>query len=146
MLSVAGGVLDATFEALRSCGRGRDECVVYWTGPVADTDVVDGVVQPDHQAGPTWYEVDSDWITPFFLDLRATRRTVRAQVHTHPGRSVRHSPTDDGFPIAPGIGFTSIVLPFFATGPVELNDAYIAVLDREGNWQELSADEALTWR
>lgn len=146
MLLVRQCVLDATFEALRDCGRGEDECVVYWTGPVADQEVVDGVVQPDHEAGPAWYEIDSNWITPFFLDLRASRHSVRAQIHTHPGRRVRHSPTDDGFPIAPSAGFVSIVLPFFATGNVGLEGAFIAVLDDDGNWRELTPEQAVTWR
>src|SRR4051812_9313461 len=114
MLSVERHVLGRTFESLRACGRNRDECVVYWTGPIDQSGAVDDVVQPKHSAGRGWYEIDGAWITEFFMDLRATRRTARAQVHTHPGAFVDHSTTDDCYPLAPGEGFVSIVVPHFA--------------------------------
>jgi hypothetical protein len=108
--------------------------------------VVDAVVQPEHRAGPRRYEIDSAWITTFFLDLRDTRRTVRAQVHTHPGDGVRHSPTDDCFPIAPGAGFISIVLPHFATGTVSVAGGSVSVQGADGTWNEVEPADVLAWR
>jgi hypothetical protein len=69
---------------------------------------------------------------------------VRAQIHTHPGASTRHSPTDDGYAVTPHSGFVSIVLPYFAQGPISLDGAYIAELTNTGKWRELS-QEAITW-
>ena len=75
-LSVYERVLDETFRALRECGKQRDECVVYWTGPV-DEHIVDGIVQPPHSASPQHYHVDDLWITRYFLELRSSGRTTR---------------------------------------------------------------------
>ena len=145
MLHIRGTLLDDTFRALRACGRGARECVAYWTGPVVEPGTVDAVVQPPHRASRRGYMVDDDWVTAFFLELRRARRSIRAQIHTHPGSHVRHSRTDDAFAIAPSPGFTSIVLPFFATGPITLADAYITVLGTDGSWYEHSHDEAFGW-
>ena len=145
VLTLTPGVVPATFAALRGCGRGARECVAYWLGPRDGPGEVDEVLTPPHHAGVGWYEVDSDWITVFFLDLRTTRRTVRAQVHTHPGGSVRHSPTDDGFAIAPSAGFVSIVLPFFAMRDVTLAGAYATRLMPDARWLEQDVSDVIRW-
>jgi hypothetical protein len=144
VLIVGRDVLPETFDALRTCGEGRRECVVYWTGPIDAADTVDGIVQPPHEADWGWYEIDQPWLTRFFLELRAARRCVRAQIHTHPGAQTRHSPTDDGFAVAPHTGFVSIVLPHFAQGSVSLDGAYVAELAADGNWVEQPAT-SITW-
>lgn len=144
MLSVQKGILAETFRALRECGGHRDECVVYWTGPVGEH-VVDGIVQPPHSASPQHYHVDDTWITRYFLDLRASGRTTCAQIHTHPGSSVRHSTTDDDFPLVRTPGFTSIVLPYFASREVTLSDAYVATVDLDGYWVEQPSDASFQW-
>jgi hypothetical protein len=138
-LTLAPGIMKDTFTQLRSCGQGRDECVVYWTGPREVPGAVDGVIQPVHHAGPDWYEIEPAWITSFFLELRRTRRTARAQVHSHP-TFAWHSCTDDRYPLAPSPGFCSLVLPRFAAGPVGLNDAYLAEVGADGTWLERSPD------
>ncbi len=141
-LTLAPGTMTDTFAHLRSCGQGRDECVVYWTGPRRVPGVVDAVVQPAHSAGPDWYEVESAWITGFFLELRRTDRTARAQVHSHP-TVAWHSCTDDLYSLAPSPGFYSLVLPRFAAGPVELNGAYLAEVGSDGAWLERKPEEEL---
>jgi len=136
-LTLTPGIMADTFAQLRSCGRGRDECVVYWTGPRTVPGAVDGVILPEHKAGPAWYEVDSVWITGFFLELRRTGRTARAQVHSHPTLAW-HSCTDDLYSLAPSPGFYSLVLPIFAEGPVGLSNAYLAEFGSDGTWLERS--------
>ncbi len=138
-LMLVPGIIASTFAHLRSCGQDRDECVVYWTGPRDIPGAVYGMVQPAHQAGPDWYEIDSAWITGFFLDLRHTGRTARAQVHTHPA-SAWHSCTDDLYSLAPSPGFYSLVLPRFAVGSRELGDAYLAEHQADGTWLERHPD------
>jgi hypothetical protein len=91
-LALAPDIMANTFAQLRTCGQGRDECVVYWTGLRNVPGAVDGIIHPAHRAGPDWYEIESAWITSFFLELRRTGRTARAQVHTHP----THLPDADG--------------------------------------------------
>ena len=144
MLSLDPGVLDATFAALRSCGGGVQECVVYWAGPTAEPTRVDRVLQPPHWATAHGYTVDSHSITDLFLDLRTARSSIKAQIHTHPGPFVEHSPTDDAFALAPSPGFYSVVLPHFATGPVTLDGCYATVVTDEG-WEQAMPDEAIRW-
>ena len=134
-LTLAPGMMASTFAQLRNCGRGRNECVVYWTGPREVPGAVDGVILPRHEAGPEWYEIDSAWITSFFLELRRAGRTARAQVHSHPTLAW-HSCSDDRYPLAPSPGFYSLVVPRLAAGPVGLGDAYLAEVGADGTWLE----------
>jgi len=128
-------VIESTFGYFRGCGQGRNECIVYWTGPRGIPGVVDGVVLPSHHAGTDWYETDPAWITGFFLTLRQDGRTVRAQAHTHP-KTAGHSPTDDRYPLVSKLGFCSLVVPRYGTGLVGLDDAYLTVIASDGAWVE----------
>jgi len=134
-LMLAPGIMASTFAQLRKCGQGQKECVVYWTGPRDVPGAVDGVILPEHEAGPEWYEIDSAWITSFFLELRRAGRTARAQVHSHPTLAW-HSCTDDRYSMAPSPGFYSLVVPCFAAGPVGLDMAYLAEVGADGTWLE----------
>jgi hypothetical protein len=145
VLRVDRDVLPATFAALRRCGGGERECVVYWLGPADESGRVDGILQPPHTAELGGYEVDSTWVTDFFLELRVARRSVRAQVHTHPGASVRHSPTDDGFAIVPSPGFVSLVVPHFAVRDISLDGMYAAVVTEGVGWVEQEPVDIIQW-
>ena len=133
-------LLEATFEQLRACGDGRQECVAYWCAQIAAPTVLHRVVHPEHQAGPGGYTVDSAWVSAFFLDLRARGESVRVQIHTHPGPA-GHSSTDDQFALAPATGFLSLVLPDFATGEVGLDRAHLVRMQPDGEWARASAAE-----
>jgi len=135
-------VLEGSFQHLRHCGAGRNECVLYWCAATDQPDVVARVVHPAHRGWPTGYTVDSAWITQFFLELRRTRRTVRVQVHTHPGPA-GHSQTDDQFSLVPAPGFLSLVIPHYATGPVGLQDTFVARMQADGTWMPVRPEEVL---
>ena len=137
MLSVGKDVVETTFRTLHDCGVGRFECVVYWTGP-ADDSSVDGVEHPMHKRSPFGYEIDDSWLTEFWKKLATTRRSVKAQVHTHPGRAF-HSATDDEWPIVSQPGFLSLVIPRFAAGERSLEHAWIGQLGVDGEWREVPA-------
>lgn len=145
LLTASPGVLETTFEHLRRCGAGRRECVAYWTGPLDEPGHVDRVERPLHRATVHGYEVDSAWVTTSFLALRDQRRTVRLQVHTHPGRA-GHSETDDRFALVTAPGFLSLVIPDFALGPVGFDGAVLVALGENAEWeaQPISAIEVLT--
>jgi hypothetical protein len=145
LLTASPGMLEATFDHFRRCGGGRRECVAYWTGPIEAPGRVDRVEHPRHRATRYGYEVDSAWVTAFFLALREDRRTVRLQVHTHP-RWAGHSDTDDRFALVPALGFLSLVIPRFALGPVGLDGAVMVAMDEAGKWvpQPLSAIDVST--
>jgi hypothetical protein len=141
-LRVAPGVLEKSFERLRQCGAGERECVVVWTGPQAQPDFVDGVVQPKHTATACLYDIDDMWIGEFWQQLAAEGRTVRAQVHTHPGEAY-HSPRDDVLSLVHLPGYLSLVIPRFAYGPIGLDGSYLAVRLEEGGWAPLDPASAL---
>jgi hypothetical protein len=136
MLTLAQEVLGQSFEHLRRCGAGREECVVVWTGPLERAGYVDGVIVPRHTASAAHYDIDPVWIGELWLDLAARKRAVRCQVHTHPGAAF-HSARDDALALIHTPGYYSLVLPRFATGPVGLADSYLTVRDETGSWQPL---------
>ena len=121
---------------------GRIECVLYWCASADRPDLLTRVVHPLHHAGPGWYQVDSAWITRFFLELRQARQTVQVQLHTHPN-AAGHSGIDDEFSLVPEPGFLSLVIPRFATGPVGLQDAYLGRMRPTGTWAEVDPEEVL---
>lgn len=141
-LRLAPTIVATSFEFLRSCGRGQCECVVYWTGPSTE-DVVDRVEHPVHWRSPFGYEVASDWLTDFWNQLARYARSIKVQVHTHPGEAF-HSFTDDRWPIVSQPGFLSVVIPDFAAGEPSLETAWIGQLRASGKWQEIAcASEVL---
>jgi hypothetical protein len=136
-LSLRSNIVALTFQVFRDCGRGECECAVFWTGPAGD-DLVDGFEHPVHKRSPCGYDVDSDWLTGFWNELAASKRSVKVQVHTHPGEAF-HSATDDCWPIISQEGFLSVVIPDFAAGPPTLDRAWIGRLGGNGQWQELKS-------
>jgi hypothetical protein len=135
-LKVGEGLLRETFTIFRKCGAGRNECVVYWAGPVAQPDLVDRVFHPDHVGHPGYYEIGQDWLNRIWRRLNQDQVEIREQVHTHRGIAF-HSGLDDQFPFMQTAGFLSLVIPRFGHGAVGLDGAYLAELHAGGVWQEL---------
>lgn len=126
-------VLEGAFGHLRRCGCGRAECVLYLTGPLVDPTLIDGLLHPVHTAGPGGYDVPSDAIGEVWSELLLRERSVRVQVHTHPGAAY-HSVTDDSHALIHTAGFLSLVIPNFALGDLGLDGAFLAELNDEGRW------------
>jgi hypothetical protein len=137
LLRLARGIVPTTFRTFRKCGRGQCECAVYWTG-LAASDLVDGFEHPVHTRSPFGYEVDGTWLTEFWKRLAASKRSVKVQVHTHPGQAF-HSATDNEWPIVSQVGFISIVIPDFAAGEDSLEGAWVGYLQESGKWRRLSS-------
>jgi hypothetical protein len=133
-------VLDSSFRQMRKCGAGRAECVTYWCASLDQPDLLTRAVHPVHRAGPGGYEVDSAWVTSFFLDLRRARQQVRVQVHTHP-REAGHSRTDDRFALVPAAGFLSLVIPRFAAGAAGFTDTALVRMQPDGTWSPADPEE-----
>ena len=133
MFQVGKEVLERAFEHLRACGAGRAECVVYLTGPIGSPLLIDGVVHPRHSASGGGYDLDSAAIADLWRDLVASGRSIRVQVHTHPGPAY-HSSRDDALAIVHTPGFLSLVIPNFALGAVGLQGAFLARRSEEGAW------------
>jgi len=141
-IRVGEGLLRETFAQFRRCGRGRDECVVYWTAPLDAPHRVDRVVHPRHASSPRDYEVDRVWAVRFALELADLQQSVRVQVHIHPGDAF-HSETDDQHAIVSTPGFLSLVVPNSAEGSISLEGCYLAELTSDGSWQSLSPTDTI---
>jgi len=139
LLRVASDIVQRTFSTLRECGRAECECAVYWIGP-SESNAVNGVEHPIHRRSPFGYEINDHWLTDFWKRLAASKHSVKAQVHTHPGEAF-HSETDDNWPIVSKEGFLSIVIPDFATGEISLKNAWIGRLRGDGIWSRLAWPE-----
>jgi hypothetical protein len=135
-------VLERSFAHFRECGRGRRECQVLWIGPWQSPDVIAKVVHPKHEARIGGFVLDDRWINAFWIELGNTDMGIRVQVHTHPGEAF-HSPIDDEFPIIHKPGFLSLVIPNFGLGQVGFAEAYLAEIQPNGSWQEVSISSRL---
>jgi len=144
VLAVPRALLEETFASMRSCGDGKMECVVLWTGPLGGPEQVDAVVAPPHRATRAGYIIEPAWVTGFYAELRRSRRTTRAQVHTHPGANVEHSGIDEDFPLVAVPGFMSIVLPWFATRDISLDGAAVYEFKSKG-WVRRQVCDVISW-
>lgn len=115
---------------------------MLWTGPAAGPSSVDAFHHPPHSATPGHYELDPAWVHVFWVELGQSRRSIRAQVHTHLGPAF-HSLTDDSYPIVHMPGFLSLVVPFGAM--VEPDEAmlWLAEIDERGRWRRIPVRERL---
>jgi len=141
-LSLSTTQLAETFHHFRSCGAGRRECQALWVSPWAHPEGITRVVHPQHHAHGAGFELESNWLHAFWLNLAAAGLGIRVQIHTHPGRAY-HSPTDDAFPIIHTPGFLSLVIPDFATGPVSLDNAYLAEISPSGQWRAVEPTDLI---
>jgi hypothetical protein len=141
MISASRALIDRTVEQLRACSAGSRECVAYWVAELDAPSAAVDLVHPIHRSTALGYEVDDRWLTRFMFELADRRRSAIAQLHTHPGPFVDHSPTDDEFVLVPTPGFVSIVLPYHAQRDVQ--GWGVHVLERSGRWH-LDPD-AVTW-
>jgi hypothetical protein len=135
------GLLREALTHLKICGKHRNECVCWLTGPLSTPGVIDEVLHPRHTASPIGYEIDQRWLNDTFIALAHGGRELRAQIHSHPA-SAYHSSTDDAFPAVTTPGFLSIVVADFA-GAEDLTDAHVARLASDGSWSSVNVHDTL---
>jgi hypothetical protein len=66
-----------------------------------------------------------------WVELARSGRSLRAQIHTHPG-AAGHSACDDAYPAVHTAGFVSLVVPRFAHPPVHPRQIHASVLEATG--------------
>ena len=142
MITVPAALLKDTFETFRRCGRGRNECQVLWLSSWKYPDAITKIVHPVHAAHGGGFQVSSEWLNKFWLDLARQNLGVRVQIHTHPGLAF-HSETDNQYPMVHSPGFLSLVIPTFGMGAVSLARAYLAEIQPNGDWSEIDVDSRL---
>ncbi|MBA3382785.1 MAG: Mov34/MPN/PAD-1 family protein [Actinobacteria bacterium] len=100
------------------------------------------MVHPRHTAGFGGYDLESEAIAELWRELVAERRSIRVQVHTHPGAAY-HSSRDDALALVHTPGFLSLVIPDFGLGEVGLAGAFLAEQTLEGLWVAVPLHERL---
>lgn len=76
---------------------------------------------------PTYFEVSSEAMSQAGQHFREFGMVRLAQVHTHPGRDVRHSSWDDKMAYAQHDGAVSIVVPYHAAHRPELRECGVQI-------------------
>jgi len=115
---------------------------VLWISPWSAPDRITGAVHPEHRAHAGGFELNSTWLSKFWIYLAERGDGVRVQVHTHP-REAFHSAIDDTYPVVHSPGFLSLVIPRFAQGEVGFHKAFLAELDADGRFREVATHSRL---
>jgi proteasome lid subunit RPN8/RPN11 len=140
---ISRAALAETFGYLRDCGRGKRECVLFWTSSWESNESdITGVVHPRHGAHCGGFEIDADWLNVFWSELADRKESIRVQVHSHPGEAF-HSATDDAFPVVHTPGFLSLVIPKFGLGDIGLDGAFLARLEESGRFRQVPIEDHL---
>jgi hypothetical protein len=139
---IPSALMVETFDHLRRCGLGAQECQLLWISAWSDPSRITRVVHPRHRGHAHGFELDGEWLNEFWLDLARAQHGIRVQVHSHPFEAF-HSEVDDQFPIVHSSGFLSLVIPKFGTGPIGFAGAYLTEIQLAGCWQEVPVSSRL---
>lgn len=115
------------------------EQVCYFDGVRCGEDgMVVALTLPHAQLFRDHFEVSPDAMSQAGKHLRRFQLRRLAQVHTHPGPWVGHSPWDDAKAYSQLEGAVSLVLPNHARARPRLEEAGVH-LRRAGGWEQLTA-------
>lgn len=131
-------VLQKTIAVLRRGGERGEERVALWLSASAARTpaAIVEVYEPDQIADVDYFRLPPISMRSLMDHLKATRRRIAAQIHTHPGRAF-HSEVDAEWAIVRHVGALSLVLPrFAATTTTEnfLEEVMAYEFSREGDW------------
>lgn len=121
--------------------RGAVERVAYVDGVLCgDFQIAATLTFPNAQMHPTYFTVSGDAMSEAGKHFRRFGMERLAQVHTHPGHGVKHSPFDDENAYSQSDGSVSIVIPEHARHRPDLMDCGIHIREPRG-WRYLSTAE-----
>lgn len=121
--------------------RKRVERVAYFDGVVTATDsIVTTLAFPNARLEKTHFTVSSEAMSECGTHFRKFGLVRIAQVHTHPGNWVGHSPYDDEMAYSQHVGAVSIVLPEHARKRPLLQDCGIHVRTKPG-WLQIPTNQ-----
>jgi hypothetical protein len=137
-------ILARTLEILRASGRSGKERGVLWLADLTKPGIVVEAYEPIQKTSRLRFWLPPESMRALMGYLRATRRMIAAQVHSHPARAF-HSETDDNHAVVSHAGALSVVIPYFAKGVTVDNftDASkVFYLLPSGDWTE-ACDESV---
>lgn len=140
--------IEVVYTHLRRAGNQRVEGVALFAGKETGDDFhVENTVVPKQQAmrleSGLLYAVGSDELHRLNVWLYENKKSLIAQIHSHPTEAY-HSDTDDAFPIVATVGGFSIVVPDFAMGPIDIDLWAVYRLSSKSIWVELNEKEKRT--
>jgi len=119
---ITENLLERTRELLASFAKNsRSEGVVYWFGfELGEAAVVTTLIVPDADTSFGCIRTTPQANAQALSAIVGTPLMLLGQAHSHPGRGVRHSETDDQETFASFDGAISVVVPHFGREGIEL--------------------------
>ena|SRR5216683_2390234 len=105
-----------------------------------EVEIATTLTLPNASLHPTYFTVSGDAMSEAGKHFRAFGLQRLAQVHTHPGRDVRHSSFDDKNAYSQLDGAISIVIPQHARYRPELAECGVHLRDAAG-WRRVRPNE-----
>jgi hypothetical protein len=139
-------VLEETTGLLAEPGEQGFEGSVLWIGHVLDdiTVEVTRACRPEQVTYATTaglaVEITEDGLTQLIMSL-VDDEIVLARLHTHGNGDVNHSPVDDANLVVAHSGAVSVVVPYFASGGIDLGRCGVHVLSADHRWRRLTTAE-----
>jgi hypothetical protein len=137
--------LSQAYNHLREAGEKRVEGVALFAGKEnGNVFMIEETIIPEQKAmrlsEGLLYAVDGEELHRINVWLYENSMSLMVQIHSHPGEAY-HSVTDDTYPIVATVGSVSIVVPDFASGPVEISFWKIYRLSQHNEWISLDENE-----
>lgn len=145
-ITLSKALWQETIHGLHVRGMGKKETACIWAGhrrPIQNE--VKEVIFLDDIAGVVGrgmhHRVPTSAIDKLFFTLREKGLSIIADLHTHPRDWVGLSWIDMEHPLEYRIGFLMIVLPYYASIDVQLEDIGVHEYQGDGRWRELHIEE-----
>lgn len=119
---ITENLLERTRVLLASfANKGGSEGVVYWFGfELGEVSVVTTLIVPDADTSWGCIKTSPQANAQALSAIIGTPLVLLGQAHSHPGRDVRHSPTDDRETFASFDGAISVVVPNYGQEQIDL--------------------------
>ncbi|HEV3272890.1 MAG TPA: Mov34/MPN/PAD-1 family protein [Candidatus Methylacidiphilales bacterium] len=133
-------ILARTLEIMQAAGSSKKERGVLWLANLAKPGIVVEAYEPVQKTSRIRFWLPPQSMRMLMGHLRATRRMIVAQVHSHPARAF-HSETDNNHAVVSHAGALSVVIPHFAKGVTADNFTDVSkffYLLPSGEWTEAS--------
>jgi hypothetical protein len=138
-LVIAPNLWNATLDVLQSYSRRGVEAGCFWYGTRNDNYALASLLAIPQQVNRRQnFHIPADSLAEMTQMASASGLVAVAQIHTHPGVDVKHSPWDDAQIVSQNVW--SLVMPNYGKLPVNFSDVGVHRF-RDGRWRRLTADE-----
>src|ERR1700687_5976800 len=129
----------ATLEVFQPYARRGVEAGCFWYGTRSEDFALASLIAvPQQVNGKQNFHIPADSLAEMTQVASASGLVAVAQIHTHPGVDVKHSPWHDAQIVSQNVW--SVVIPNYGKQPIDLSDLGVHRF-REGRWGRLTVDE-----